>query len=197
MMPGGKRNLRRGSYPSCRSEEGQSMATVVLQVHTRSGKQFGPLPRPTLLGSPADSSTANQRRSPTQSSAHPWPRRPDDRAAASLLPFLSSHGNGGSRYAPRVARTGRRRCFMWSTGIGPRAWVVGRGPSFAQSMRAPRHGLRVSCYWSQGDRPLSPRCQRNRDTQLELPNQQTDGPREAVRPERCVRAGSGELCRAG
>jgi hypothetical protein len=30
------------------------------------GEQFGPLPRPTPLGSPAESSTANPRRSPTQ-----------------------------------------------------------------------------------------------------------------------------------
>jgi hypothetical protein len=91
-MPGGKRNLGMGSYPSYRREEGQSAATAYLQVHARFGKQFGLLPRPTLLGSPADSSTANQRRSPTRTSAHPRPRHPDGQATASLLPFLSTHG---------------------------------------------------------------------------------------------------------
>jgi hypothetical protein len=196
-MPGGKRNLGRGSYPSCRGEEGQSAAMADLQVYARSGEQFGPLPCPTLLGSPADSSTASQRRSPTRTSAHPRLGRPDGRAAASLLPFLSAHGNGGSRYARRVARTGRRRCFMWSTGVGPRAWVVGRGPSFARSVCAPRHGSRASCYRSQGDRPPGPSCQRNREAQLEHPIPQTNGSRAAVRPVQCGRAGSGELGRAG
>jgi hypothetical protein len=150
-------------------------------------EQFGPLLRPSLPGTPADSTTVNQRRSPTQSIAHPRPRRLDGRAAAPLLPFLSAHGNGGSLYARRVARTGRRRCFMWSTRVGPRAWVVGRGLSFARSVHAPRHGSHVSCYRSQGDRPVGPSCQRNSDAQPEHPNPQTNGPREAVRPVRCGR----------
>jgi hypothetical protein len=128
-----------------------------------SGEQFGPLLCPSLPGTPANSTSVNQRRSPTRSTAHPRPKCPDGRAAAPLLPFLSAHGNGGSQYARRVAQTGMRRCFMWSTGVGSRAWVVGRGPSFARSVHAPRHGSRTSCYRSQGDRPLGPSYQRNRD----------------------------------
>jgi hypothetical protein len=83
-------------------------------------------------------------------------------ACGGSLSLLSAHGDGGTRYGQRVARTGGRRSFMWSTGVGSRARVVGRGPSFTRSVRAPRHGSRASCYRSQGDRPLGPSCQRNR-----------------------------------
>jgi hypothetical protein len=60
-------------------------------------EQFGPLPRATPLGSPAESSTANPRRSPTQTSAHTRPRRQDGRAVDSLLPVSPFSAECGSR----------------------------------------------------------------------------------------------------
>jgi hypothetical protein len=85
-----------GTLPGIRSPGGSPTAHGGSLRVNDDGEQFGPLPRPTPLGSPADSSTANQRRSPTRTLAHTRPGRQDGRAAASLLPFLSAHGNGGT-----------------------------------------------------------------------------------------------------
>src|SRR5688572_27952886 len=76
-------NTEVGTLPRIRSPEGPPTAHGGgLRVNDDS-EQFRPFPRPTPLGSPAEGSAANPRRLPTRTTAHPRPRRPDGRAAAS------------------------------------------------------------------------------------------------------------------
>jgi hypothetical protein len=90
-------NTEVGTLPRIRSPGGSPTAHDGGLRVNNDGEQFGPLPRPTPLGSPAESSTANPRRSPTQTSAHTRPGRQDGRAAVSLLPVSQLSAECGSR----------------------------------------------------------------------------------------------------